>query len=69
VEGGQYFSYQFTTAKDRKSAVIEAHGDLDGQGRVVVVESIVTVNQDGAVERTPPSDSSGGEPLLLPVAP
>lgn len=69
IEREHYFAYEFVTAKDRKSAVVRAHGDLNGDGNITLIESTVTVQKDGTVQVTPPGAVGDPQPLPLLTKP
>ncbi len=69
MEGPQYFAYEFVTAKDRKSAVVKAHSDIEGDGKVSTIEAKVTVKKDGSVEMTAPVDTNEAGPVMIPIGP
>jgi hypothetical protein len=47
----QYYSYSFKTAPDAKSAVVTAHGDLNGDGKMSTFEIKVEIAKDKQVKR------------------
>lgn len=53
LPGVVYFSYEIVTSSDFRTATVRAHGDLEGNGKVVIHEKLVRIDDAGHVEISP----------------